>query len=75
MIYNKLEKNNEALADLSKVIELSPDATSAYYNRALIYTEKKDFYPYILKRDSLTLKAIALLSDSKSFRSKLQAAN
>jgi len=39
------------------------------------YTEKKDFYPYMLKRDSLTRKAITLLADSKSFRSKLQVSN
>jgi len=81
--------SNQAISELLKSLKSKVedekiarfDSLSKYIENQLFvelltrYTEKKDFYPYILKRDSLTLKAIALLSDSKSFRSKLQAAN
>lgn len=42
MIYNRLNKNNEAIADYSKAIQLKPDFVRAYGKRAGIYYDLKD---------------------------------
>ncbi len=43
MIYNKTDEQENALIDLNKVLEINPNSTSAYYNRALIYSDKENY--------------------------------
>ena len=39
---NNIKKLEQAIADLSRVIELTPEDTDAIYNRGLAYTEQGD---------------------------------
>jgi regulator of sirC expression with transglutaminase-like and TPR domain len=41
-MHDELEKTDEALADLSRAIELAPEDPEAYINRRLVYKKTGD---------------------------------
>ena len=74
--YAELGKDNQALADFSKAIELNPSLANAYYDRAFIYFSQERYneamidVERVLQLDPSDQKALFLLAAIKEKKNK-----